>query len=133
MELHLKIAGILIILLSSIHIPFPNYFKWRDELPKLSLINRQMMYSHTFFLAFLLFLMGLMSVWYTDDIIHTRLGRSFALGMGVFWLLRLLAQFFWYSSELWKGKRFETVIHIVFSILWVYFSVTYFMVYYWVG
>jgi hypothetical protein len=31
-----------------------------------------------------------------------------ALGCGLFWLARLLVQFFGYSAQLWRGKGFET-------------------------
>ena len=51
MELHLKIAGAILIFLGFMHIAFPKYFNWKKELSQLSLINNQMMYVHTFFLA----------------------------------------------------------------------------------
>lgn len=38
----------------------------------------------------------------------------------MFWALRLFTQFFVYSPKLWRGKRFETVVHIAFSMLWTY-------------
>jgi hypothetical protein len=34
-----------------------------------------------------------------------------------------------YSSILWKGKTFETAMHILFSILWVYLSIIYFLIF----
>jgi len=39
--------------------------------------------------------------------------------------LRLLFQFFVYSSELWKGKRFETFIHIMAVGFWIYMTVVF--------
>ncbi|MFM2394895.1 MAG: hypothetical protein RLZZ546_2878 [Bacteroidota bacterium] len=118
---HLKIIGILLVLLSLIHAVFPRYFKWDEELKSLSLINRQMMIIHTFFIAFIVFLMGIFCLMCSNEILETPLGRKIALGFAVFWLLRLFLQFFGYSSELWKGKIFETSIHILFTMLWLYF------------
>ena len=131
MELHLKIIGILLIILSFVHIGFPKYFDWKNDLKNLSLINRQMMQVHTFFIAFAVFLIGVLCVSSSEDLINTEFGRRISLGIGLFWAVRLLIQFFGYSFELWKNKKFETLMHIVFSILWLYMTViftsTYFL------
>jgi hypothetical protein len=122
MELHLKIAGILLIFLAVIHIGFPRYFKWKKELSLLGLMNRQMMYVHSIFIAFALLLMGVLCLTSAEELISTTLGKKISLGLGLFWILRFLIQFFGYSAALWKGKKFETTIHILFSILWAYLS-----------
>lgn len=120
MEIHLSIVGIILILLSIVHLVFPQYFNWKKELDRLSLINRQMMQVHTFFIAFTVFLMGLLCLISTEELIQTPLGEYISIGLGVFWFVRLLFQLFVYSSKLWKGKKFETIIHIIFTFLWVY-------------
>jgi hypothetical protein len=130
MEIHLKIIGVLLMALALVHIIFPKYFNWRKELKLLSLINHEMMIVHTFFVAFTVFLMGLLSLTSSSDLIETHLGKKIALGFGIFWGIRLLIQFFGYSTKLWKGKTFETIMHILFSVLWVYLCVVYFSVYF---
>ncbi len=72
--LHLKIIGILLILLGLMHLAFPKYFRWKQELGSLSLINRQMMVIHTFFVALVVFLMGLLCLLNPDDLENTALG-----------------------------------------------------------
>jgi hypothetical protein len=129
MELHLKIIGFLLIVLSLVHIIFPAYFNWTTELSSLSLINRQMMYVHTFFIALIVLLMGLLCLTSANELIKTALGKKLAMGLGVFWALRLFVQFAGYSSKLWKGKKFETAIHVVFSLFWTYVSVVFFLAY----
>jgi hypothetical protein len=128
MHFHLKIIGILLFALSVIHIAFPKYFQWRKELVLLSMINRQMLMVHTFFIAFTLFLIGLLCVTSTSDLIETKLGKNICSGLGVFWTIRLFIQFFGYSSTLWKGKTFETSVHIFFIFLWSYFSYVFWMI-----
>lgn len=129
MELHLNIIGILLIALALIHTIFPKYFNWKQELASLSLINRQVMQVHTFFIAFAVLLMGLLCLFSAEDLTATPFGRKIALGFGVFWFFRLMIQFFGYSSELWKGKTFETIVHIVFSILWIYLTTIFSLIY----
>ncbi len=122
MQIHLKIIGVLLIALGLIHIFFPKYFNWNKELKSLSLINRQMMTVHTFFIALTVFLMGLLCFTSSTELIETNLGKKISLGLGIFWTIRLFIQFFGYSRELWKGKIFETAMHIIFSLLWGYLS-----------
>lgn len=129
MELQIKIIGAILVGLSFVHAAFPRYFQWKQEFKTLSLINRQMMYVHTFFIAFGVLLMGLMCLCCTDDLLHTRLGKSIALGLSIFWGVRLVFQFFIYSPKLWKNKPFETVIHLLFSMFWGYISFVLLLVY----
>ncbi|PSL29030.1 hypothetical protein CLV42_107176 [Chitinophaga ginsengisoli] len=117
------------IVLAFSHVVFPGYFNWREELKPLSLINRQIMTIHTFFIALAVFLLGLLCLTSGNELINTRFGRRISLGMGVFWIIRLFIQFFGYSSALWKGERFETIVHIVFSLLFGYMSIVFFMTY----
>ena len=130
MELHIKIIGTLLIVLALFHIIFPKYFNWQKELSSLSLINRQVMYVHTFFIAFGVFLMGLLCVTSSSELIETNLGRKIVLGLGVFWTIRLVIQFFGYSPKLWRGKTFETIVHVLFSAFWGYISFVFLWIYF---
>ncbi len=129
MQIHLQIIGIILIILAIVHVVFPRYFNWEKELKLISLINRQMMIVHTFFIALTVFLMGLLCLTASSELIETNLGKKISLGFGIFWAIRLFIQFFGYSSNLWKGKVFETTIHIIFSLLWIYLSVVFLKVY----
>jgi membrane-bound ClpP family serine protease len=122
MELHLKIIGISLMLLALLHFSFPKYFNWKQELHALSIINRQLMYVHAFFIAFGIFLMGLLCLTSANEIMNTVLGKKIAIGLAIFWGVRLIVQFFGYSSNTWKGKRFETIVHVLFSLYWCYIT-----------
>ena len=127
MEIHIQIIGTLLIVLSLIHVIFPSYFNWKSELQHLSLINRQMMTVHTFFIALTVFLIGLLCVTSASDLIETSLGKKISLGLAVFWTIRLFTQIFIYSPKLWKGKTFETIVHVLFTIFWAYMSLVFWL------
>jgi hypothetical protein len=129
MDIHLKITGVLLIALGLFHVFFYKYFNWKQECSSLSMINRQMFYVHTFFISLTLFLMGLLCLLSTANLVNTDFGRQISLGLGIFWMIRLVFQFFVYSSKLWKGKSFETTMHVLFSIIWVYFSAVFILIY----
>ena len=129
MELHLRIIGGILITLALIHAIFPKYFNWKKELQTLSLVNKQMMQVHTLFIALMLFLMGILCISSSSDLVDTELGKRVSFGFGIFWGVRLLVQFFCYSPKLWKGKAFETFVHIIFSLFWTYLTWTFFSIY----
>jgi len=128
MEPYLRITGSLLILLATIHIGFPKYFRWKEEFETVRLINRQMMYVHTFFIGYFVILIGILCLLDTNDLIHTPLGRHISFGLFLFWAVRLFSQLFIYSSELWKGKKFETAMHILFTLVWAYMTVVFFVI-----
>ncbi len=126
-ETHIQIIGFLFTILALVHVIFPRYFSWKVELAPLSLINRQMFQIHTLFVALTVFLMGLLCILYSEELTHNELGKPILFGFAVFWSLRFVIQFFGYSSKLWRGKKFETVVHIVFSGFWMYTTVVFWM------
>lgn len=129
MEIHFKIAGVLLMILALLHFYFPKYFSWKQELGKISLINRQIMYVHSFFIAFAVFLIGLLAFTSAGELMQTALGRRISLGIGIFWGARFIIQFFGYSSKLWKGKAFETTVHIVMAVFWAYLTALFILPY----
>ncbi len=129
MTLHIKIVGSLLLLLALMHVVIPRYFNWTQSLSGLSLINKQIMYVHTFFIAFMVLLMGLLCIYSGNELVNSQLGQHISLGLFIFWFTRLLFQFFVYSPKVWRGKKLETFVHIVFALLWSYFSSVFFIVY----
>lgn len=130
MEIHIRIIGFILIALSALHIIFPKYFNWKEELEKISLINKELMIIHTMFIGITVFLIGLLCITSSFELSNTDFGKRISIGIGVFWLIRLFVQFFGYSSELWKGKKFETIVHILFSLFWAYMSFVFIFNYY---
>ncbi len=124
--LHLKIVGALLLALGLAHSMFGRYFKWRKELAQLSLLTRQMFLVHSFFIALLVAMVGGCSLFYTKALLGSgALSRVVLTGFVVFWLFRLVFQFFVYDPAIWRGRRFYTVMHVAFSTLWVYVVLTY--------
>lgn len=118
MILLIQLIGYGLILLALIHAVFPKAFDWKSELATLTLINRQLMTVHTFFVALTVFLMGILCITSAQELLTTALGKKILIGLAIFWGIRLLSQIFWYSPQLWKGKPRETIIHVLFLVIW---------------
>ena len=126
LSIHLQIVGVLLVLLGLSHAFFNWYFGWEQELAAVSLLTRRIFFVHTFFIALGVVLAGVGSFLCADALLRPGLvNRAILAGLVVFWLCRLLAQFFAYDSDLWRGDRFRTFIHVAFALLWCYVSATY--------
>lgn len=119
----LRLTGLGLIFLALMHVGFPRYFKWKEELRPLMQVNREMFIVHTVFIAVVLVLMGLPMLVAPQVLLErSGLGAWAGAGFCFFWLLRLIIQWFGYSWSLWRGKRFETIIHFLFTGLWFWLA-----------
>ncbi|HEV8042414.1 MAG TPA: hypothetical protein VGP62_26290 [Bryobacteraceae bacterium] len=124
--LHLKVVGALLVTLALANTQLARYFKWKNELAHVSLLTRQIFQVHGFFIVLVVGMMGACSLFYTDALLASgALSRIVLAGLVVFWISRLAIQFFVYDPAIWRGRRFYTIMHVVFSILWIYVALTY--------
>jgi len=128
MKILLETTGALLIALALLHAVFPKRFRWREETASLGLLTRQILYVHTFFIALTVGFIGLLCVTSADEMMNTELGRRVCIGLAAFWGIRLVVQFFGYSPELWRGKPFETAMHVLFSLFWAWLTWLFFRV-----
>lgn len=126
LSLHLRIVGVILLLLGMSHAFFNRYFGWEQELAGVSLFTRRVFFVHNFFIGLSVVLAGAGSLFYANAFLSSSmLSRALLAGMTLFWFCRLLAQFFAYDSAIWRGNRFRTFMHTAFAILWCYVTTTY--------
>ena len=123
---HLQIVGILLMLLGLSHSFFNRFFGWEQELAAVSLLTRKVFFVHNFFIGLSVVLGGAASFFCAHALLRPgTLSRAVLAGMATFWLCRLLAQFVGYDSEIWRGDRFRTFMHVACCLLWCYVTATY--------
>jgi hypothetical protein len=126
-ELHFRIVGILMLLLVAMNIfDVPRRFDWKREMAGLSLLNRQIFQVHAAFICIVLLLFAALTLLLPLELLEpTPLARAVLGGLALFWFLRLLTQWFVYDRRIWRGNLFYTVMHFVFTGVWIYFTVTF--------
>lgn len=123
LELHLRVAGALLLLLSLVHVPMPRELGWKEDLAKLTPVNRQVFLVHNAFIVLTLVLMGSLALFYAPELAAPgRLAGAVLSGLTLFWGLRLFTQQFVYDRSLWRGNRRYTAVHVVFTLLWLYLT-----------
>ena len=120
---HLRAVGVVMALLVAVNLVVPVRYRWRDETARLSLLNRQIFQAHAVFLILTLALFSMLLLNYADALVEpTRLSRAVLGGLTIFWGLRMLMQWCFYSPAIWRGDRFHTAMHWLFSATWVYMT-----------
>lgn len=126
LALHLKVAGLGLIVLAAAHFAFPRRFHWREELARLSPLNRQIFRVHVFFIVVVLVLFGTLSLLLADALLAPGpLAEAVLAGFTLFWALRLYVQLFVYDRALWRGNRLNTMVHVLFTAFWAYLVAVY--------
>ncbi len=124
LPLLLRVTGVGLILLAVLHVPISRKLRWREQAARMSAENASIFQVHAFFICVVLVMMGLPSV--LDPAVFTeksRAGAWISWSVCGFWLLRLYCQWFVYGSNLWRGKRLETVMHFWFTGVWIWLVV----------
>jgi hypothetical protein len=118
---HLRIVGVVMAALVPVNVIVPIRFRWREEMAQLSLVNRQIVQAHAVFLVLTLALFSALLLTSAAALLQpTSLSRAVLIGLTLFWALRMLMQLCFYSTAIWRGHRFNTVMHYIFSATWVY-------------
>ena len=116
----LRIAGAGLIMLAGMHVPIGRHLKWREEAARLSPLNAAIFRVHTFFISFVLVMMGLPCLLDPPVFLErTRAGAWLAWSLSAFWTIRLFFQWFVFPRNLWRGKTMETIAHGWLTIVWV--------------
>ncbi len=126
LEVHLRIAGVLLLLLAAAHPFFPKQLGWKEDLAKLTLLNRQIFLVHAGFIVLILVLFGVLALFFAADLVApSRLAAAVLAGLTLFWSLRLVTQQLIYDRSLWRGNRRNTILHILASLLWTYLVIVF--------
>lgn len=123
LEIPLRFAGGGLLALALLHIPIARRLRWVEEAARMSELNAAVFHAHTFFLCVGLVGMGLPAL--IEPAVFLEPSRAARWGCGfltLFWALRLLAQWCHYRPSWWRGLRFETAMHWVFTLLWIFLT-----------
>ena len=119
----LRIAGAGLVLLAILHVPMARRLRWKEEAARMSEFNGMVFHVHNFFICTVLVGMGLPCLIEPAVMLEpSRAGAWGAWSLCVFWAARLYCQHFVYPSSAWRGKRFETVLHWWFTLVWAFLT-----------
>ena len=87
------VGGVYNLLFGLFHISFWKLFNWRDELARMSPINRAVIQMLNIAVIVFLLMIAFVSMVYSHELVTTNLGRTLLLGTSIFWMARLVGEF----------------------------------------
>ncbi|MCW1921092.1 hypothetical protein OKA05_00915 [Luteolibacter arcticus] len=120
----LRFAGAGLIVLAFLHLPMGRRLLWKEDAARMSVLNAAVFHVHTFFICLAVLLMGVPCLLDPGVLLEkSRAGLWGSWSLCLFWLCRLWCQWFVYLPSWWKGLRFETAMHWVFTGIWLFLTV----------
>jgi hypothetical protein len=120
LALLLRIAGVGLLALAILHVPIARHLRWREDASRLTPVNAAVFHVHALFICVMLGMMGLPCLLDPRVFLEpTRAGAWLAWSFAGFWTIRLYCQWWVYPRALWRGRRFETVMHWCFTAVWL--------------
>jgi hypothetical protein len=115
----LRLVGMALIGMGLFHAVLPRLIGWPADLTDTSLLTRQVTYAHLFFIAITCVLLGTLPLAFPTELLSgTPLTTALLAAETLFWGIRWLFQFAYFSPRLWRGDRFRTASHVTLSVLW---------------
>jgi hypothetical protein len=119
--LHLRLSGLLLVLLGLAHAAFDTRLNWRRDIQRLTPVNRQIFLVHWFYIALALVLLGLLSLLFAVPLLQPGpLPRAIFLGTCIVWTTRLFVQWFVFDRGLWRQDPLNRAIHYLLTVIWLY-------------
>jgi hypothetical protein len=127
LALWLAAAGHFCVLIASFQVPYR--LEWKSDLASLRPLNRKLLWVYGGVTVYTIVAFGTMTLLLHDEMLKgDRSAIAIALFIAVYWLIRIIVDFTYFSPSDWpKGKQF-VIGHILLTALFTFLSATYFAV-----
>src|SRR5262249_10307081 len=122
----LRLAGFGLVVLSLFHVVLWRALDWGREIEGLSPLNARVFAGHTFFIAFVLFGLGLLSLLEPELLLApSALARWLLFGVVAFWLARLVIQPLVFDPAMVSGWTASRPLRVGALALWAAYVAVY--------
>jgi hypothetical protein len=104
MKTLLIIGGFLWLAVFVFHVLFWKLFRWKQELIKLSDVNRAVMQVLNLCLMWVFLIFAYVSIFHADELLTTGLGKSVLIGMVLFGIFRSVEQVIFFNLKDIRSK-----------------------------
>ncbi len=126
LEWVLRITGASLIILSAFHAVLWRILGWNEEVTRLSPLNARVFAVHTFFLAFVLLGLGLLSMLRPGLLLApSELARFLLSFVVLFWMLRLAMQPLIFDRLMRQGWTGALWLRVGATLIWMAYTVIY--------
>jgi len=122
----MRVTGASLIALSLFHMVLWHTLAWDREIVRLSPLNARVFAVHTFFIAFVLGALGLLSLVEPEQLLApSELARLLLMGIVVFWVARLAMQPLVFDRVMVEGWTRSPLLRVGSNLLWAGYVAVY--------
>ena len=126
LSLLVRVAGASLIVLALFHAVLWRSLNWDREVERLSPLNARVFAVQTFFIAFVLMALGLLSLARPELLlVPSGLARLLLSGVVVFWIARLLLQSLVFDRVMRDGWTGTALVRVGANLLWAAYALIY--------
>jgi len=126
LALILRAAGFSLILLALFHAVLWRTLAWDREIERLSPLNARIFAVHTFFIAFVLGTLGILSLFRPELLLApSELARLLLFGVVLFWVARLVIQPLVFDRVMTVGWTRSLLLRVGANIVWLAYVAIY--------
>jgi hypothetical protein len=129
LSLSVWLAGLGQFVLPVVSVQIPGRFHWRVELPRLGAANRKLFLVATGYIVFTYLAFGVLTLALHDEMVAgDRAAAGLALFIALYWLVRLVLDWFWFGHRVWPSGPRYVIAHIGLELLFAYLAAVYLIV-----
>jgi len=126
LSLALWLAGIAHFCVLGAGVQVPYRFNWKEELPKLSSLNRKLMRVYLVFIGGTIAMLGLLTLLLHDELLRgDRIALILAGCMALWWFTRITIDAFYFDHDDWPRGKLFVFGHILLTSTFVAMAFTY--------
>ena len=114
----LIIGGIFHFGFAVFHLFFWRLFNWKKDLTRLTFVNRAVMQILNLCLTFVFLVVGYISIFYSNELLTTNLGKVILVAISAFWFFRTIEQIIFFGVKEIRSNIL-TIIFIVGFIIYL--------------
>jgi hypothetical protein len=131
LKILLIISGVCHILLVAGSLLIPKLLNWQKELNVLPTLFKQMFWTYAGYILVINLCFGIISIIGTDELLNkSLLAKSICVFIGVYWLTRILIQFFYFDRASAPKGMIYTLGEIALVLGFLVFTIIYFLAFF---
>lgn len=104
----------------------PSRLNWKADLTKVHPFTRKLLWVYLCFITFVILSFGTLTLIFHQDFLRgTHLALALSIFIGMFWLFRVLIDFFYFEHKDWPAGRRFIVAHVLLIALDIFLAATY--------
>lgn len=119
----LQVTGLSMIMLALGHAYLPKLLNWKDDLDKLTSINKEVFVVHSLFIVVGILLLGGVCLFFSEALVQkSQLALIASACFAMCWLSRLICQFITFSGDITTSRKVDRVMRIAGTLVWIFYT-----------